>query len=61
MISARAVRRSVPGVARHVAHPGVVAIIAVHGVTGERARQGAVTFDTFDHAELPTVLCARTR
>ena len=32
LISARAVRRSVPGFARHAAHPGVVAIIAVHGV-----------------------------
>ena len=32
LISARAVRRSVPGFARHAAHPGVMAIIAVHGV-----------------------------
>ena len=59
LISARAVRRSVPGVARHVAHPGVVARSPSTVFTGERARQGAVTFDTFDHAELPGALDAR--
>jgi len=58
LISARAVRRSVPGWARHAAHPGVVAINRPRCSPASGRPQDEATFD---HEEKPTALCARTR